>query len=166
MGYLVVLLHLAQDMSQNFAPMYGFSGFRLLDLLHPPRLVDHFRFYSVECQVVRLPRLVDGGTQSWWNQYKIRCCRSLPVYRGLRMLLLHGRVPLVLRLPQLLWVSVAASDADVSTHLRWCAGIACRCCHLPQLMSLLIGAAADVPWWNPLRGAQSGMIYRGGVQSR
>ena len=31
------------------------------------------------------------------------------------MLLLHGRVPLVLRLPQLLWVSVAASNADVST---------------------------------------------------
>ena len=34
MGYLVVLLHLAQYMSQNFAPMYGFSGFRLFDLLH------------------------------------------------------------------------------------------------------------------------------------
>jgi hypothetical protein len=24
-------------------------------------------------------------------------------------------------------------------------------------MSLVIGAAADVPWWNPFRGAQSGV---------
>ena len=37
-----------------------------------------------------------------------------------------------------------ASDAEVSACVG-AAGIACRCCRLPQLMSLPMGAAADVP---------------------
>ena len=42
-------------------------------------------------------------------------------------------------------MSVAASAADATACVGAAAGIACRWCRLPQLMSLLMGAAADIP---------------------
>jgi hypothetical protein len=69
------------------------------------------------------------------------------LYRVLLMLLLlllHGRFPLVLRLPQLLWVYVAASNDDVSACVVLMVPradvVACRgygCCRwVPLLMPL------------------------------